>query len=43
MALSGKLKVKDYVNEKKQKLCTLFACFFLISVHLFPVLGKSVT
>ena len=29
-------------NEAKQKLCTLFTCLF-ISVHFFPVLGKSAT
>ena len=30
-------------NEQKQKLCTPFTCFFffVISVHFFPVLGKS--
>ena len=31
-----------YVNEQKQKLSTLFTCFFM-SVHFFPFLGKSVT
>ena len=52
MALSGKLKVKDYkekvvvdnkalrkqrdVNEQKQKLSTLFTCFFLCLYISFP-------
>jgi len=30
-------------SEQKQKLCTPFTCFFFISVHFFPVLGKSAT
>ena len=28
---------------QKQKLCTPFSCFFVIPVHLFPVIGKSTT
>ena len=59
MALSGKLKVKDYrekvvvdnkalpkqrkASEQKRKALHALHLLFPISVHFFPVLGKSAT